>query len=196
MIKLYTDGKKFTTMQYGREMFRSIDQIASPKKKSKRNANGRMAEHMVISELYRRLEWIGTQESSNVLSYDVTASPPTHLTVVCVQVKSLFGNNHIVHIYPDDMETNDGPVWVFVVETAPEHFAYLVLTHDEIRALVSKLKLRQYPNRRRQEYDLNVPKTLEGFMQYKDAWHKIEENALIPQNRNGQVSAAVTPMSN
>jgi hypothetical protein len=134
---------------------------------------------MVIWKINQVIDWIGPKEGASAAQVDVLALstiPP--LKIALIQVKSLFGNNHTLHVKPKNIAKEKGPVWVGVVETNVDQYAYLVFTYDEIRTLAKNSKLTSYKGSTPQ-YCINVPKSLKGYEQYQNEWHKIEENSDI-----------------
>jgi hypothetical protein len=141
-------------------------------------AAGKYGVDRVKLQITEKIGWACTTEetdSSPIDIFAITLEPP--FKIALIQVKSVYGNSRSVHVYEKDISYERGIPWVISAETEPDKFAYLVFSYKEWCKITLNSKSYEYEGRAK-EWDVNVPKSLAGFEEYQDKWHKIDESAM------------------
>jgi hypothetical protein len=149
-----------------------------PRKKRFGNSagTGKIAVDRMKLALADAIGWVCTTEESNASIVDVfalTVDPP--YKVALIQVKSMLLEVHgTIPITKSEISDARGPIYVFVIETKPNCYDYLVLSYDELKTLALNSKYYDYPDKpERSYYAVYVPRTFEGSTPCKGAWSKI-----------------------
>jgi hypothetical protein len=153
-------------------------QEKAPRKKRYGNSagTGKNAQDRMKLALSDAIGWVCTTEESNASIVDVfalTVEPP--YKVALIQVKSMFLEVHgTIAITKSEISGERGPIYVFVIETKPKRYTYLVLSYAELKTLALNSKYYENPVKpERSNYAVYVPRNFKGSKPCKGAWSKI-----------------------
>jgi hypothetical protein len=172
---------------YRDALYRSVKFQEQEYKSGNTKVVATLSQDLLKSRIAQKFGWACTTEATDGAPIDIFAisvNPPYRIALI--QVKSAF-DSRTIHINPDRIKSDRGPVWIIVAETTKEplDYAFLIFFHIEFKKFVTKKENSNYygidDGYDDPQYCFSVPRNLEKtrFEKFKDKWWKLEKSARL-----------------